>query len=301
MFLNQKRLQFLGIYGIFIETFKLIFTARVIFSQITLAFILPLSLLIFTLSQSSNPWSSHSLSFYFTLFFFSTVFFFISTSAAVFSAACTFTDCQITFHHLILVAPKISMQLLVTFLCLIIDFLAFNFIALPAITLIAIVISLLLIYEPLELLTQLLVLFLCIEVFYFGLIWQISSVVSVFEADSYGFEAIARSKEVMKGKMMMASILLILICFPFGVIVFVLSYGVAESALVRVGILGNVWIYSFMMFLLSGTVLYLVCKLFNGQSIDESALSNHLQGYFQINFESLKVEDDNNIETSLVV
>ncbi|XP_011650208.1 uncharacterized protein LOC105434763 [Cucumis sativus] len=154
-----------------------------------------------------------------------------------------------------------------------------------------------------EFLTQFLILLLCIEMmFYFGLIWQISSVVSVFEADSYGFEAIARSKEVIKGKMMMGLILLILICFPVGVVVFVVHYGiVVESALVRVGIMGSVWIYSFMMFLLSGTVLYLVCRLFKGERIEESTLSDHLQGYFPIKSEYVKVEGDSDIETSLVV
>lgn len=301
MILNQKKLQFLGIYGIFRETIRLIFTARTIFFQIALAFILPLSLLIFTLSQTSKLWSTHSFPFNFTLFFFSAVFFFLSTSAAVFSAACTFVDREITFYQLIFVAPKVCKQLLITFLCLIVDFLAFNIFALFAITLIGIAISLLLNYESFELLTQLLILLLSIEVFYFALIWQISSVVSVFEADSYGFEAIARSKEVLKGKMMMASILLILIGFPFGVILFVLRYVVVvESALVKVGILGNVWIYSFMMFLLSGSVLYLVCKLFHRENIDVSALSDHLQAYLPIHSESYNVEDDDEVRNPLV-
>ncbi|XP_038885956.1 uncharacterized protein LOC120076259 [Benincasa hispida] len=302
MILNQKKLQFLGVCGIFRETFRLIFTATTIFSQITLAFILPLSLLIFALSQTSNLWSIHSLPFNFTLFFFSAVFFFLSTSTAVFSAASTFTDREITFYHLILIAPKVCKQLLITFLCLIVDFLAFNFFALLAITLIDIAIFLLLNYGSVEFLTQLLILFLSVEAFYFALIWQISSVVSVLEADSYGFEAIARSKEVVKGKMAMASILLILIGFPFGGIVFVLRYVVVvESELVRVGILGIIWMYSFMMFLLSGTVLYFVCKLFHGESFDESALSDHLQGYLPIHSESFKVEDDDEDEKSLVV
>lgn len=305
MNLNHQKLQFLGIYGILRETIKLIFTVKTIFSQITLAFILPLSLLIFTQSEVPNLWSIDALPFNSALFFFSVVFFFLSTAAAVFAAACSFADRELPLHQLICVAPKVCKQHLVTFLCLIVDFFAFNLFALSSITLICIAIPLLLNYEPFELLTQLLILFLSVEVFYFALIWQISSVVAVFEADSYGFEAIARSKELLQGKMAMASILLILVCFPFGVILFAFRYVVVvESALVRVGIrgiLGIVWIWSFLMFLLIGTVLYLVCKSHESAGIDESALSAHLQGYLPVDSESLKVEDDDEIEKSLVV
>lgn len=130
-----------------------------------------------------------------------------------------------------------------------------------------------------------------------------SSVVSVFEADSYGYEAIARSKLLVESKMAMASILLILIGFPLGMILFVFRHVVVvESALVRVGILGIVGICSFLMFLLIGTMLYLVCKSNRSGSFDESALSAHLQGYLPVeDSESFKVEDDHEIEKSLQV
>ncbi|KAG6607697.1 hypothetical protein SDJN03_01039, partial [Cucurbita argyrosperma subsp. sororia] len=294
MNLKQEKLQLLGIYGVLKETFKLIFTAKTIFTQITLSFLLPLSFLIFTQTKIPNLWSIRSFPFNSALFFFSAVFFFLSTASTVFAAASTFADRELPFHQLLCVVPKICKQHLITFLCLTVDFFAFNFVALSAITLICIAILHLLYYEPFEFLTRLLILFLSVEMFYFALIWQMASVVSVFEADSYGFEAIARSKELLNGKMAMASILLILIGLPFGVILFVIRYVVvAESALVEVGIrgiLGIVWMWCFFMFLLIGTVLCLVCKSCHRERIDKLDLFVHLQQSLESKTEPLTLE-----------
>lgn len=50
---------------------------------------------------------------------------------------------------------------------------------------------------------------------------------------------------------------------------------------------------SFVMFLLIGTVLYLFCKSYHCDRIDESALCDCLPGYLPV---ELKVEDDDDYE-----
>ncbi|XP_022936738.1 uncharacterized protein LOC111443242 [Cucurbita moschata] len=193
MNLNHEKLQFFGIYEILKETITLIFTPTTIFAQIALAFILPLSLLIFTQSTHSPPFNSLRS-------FFSAIFFFLSTSTAVYAAACIHADHDVSFRQVIAAAPKVCKRHFITFLCLLADLLAFNFFAVSAILLIF-VISFLLNYERFEIFKAALILFLSAAAVYFALIWQIASVVSVFETEAYGFEAIARSKELIEGKM----------------------------------------------------------------------------------------------------
>ncbi|MBA0775534.1 hypothetical protein Gotri_010675, partial [Gossypium trilobum] len=139
---GQEEMQFLGLFGIFKESYKIISSWRKLFTNITLALILPLSFIYLVHVQvsslfssklqldripsdtadyenSSNLISHEALYFllfnfvYFTLFF---IFSLLSTAAVVYTIACIYTARELTFKTIISVVPKVWKRLLVTFL-----------------------------------------------------------------------------------------------------------------------------------------------------------------------------------------
>lgn len=288
-----ESLNFLGIYGILHETFKLIHQWRKIFTQITLVFILPLSLLIFTNMEISNfslqkisqeetilqhtkkstpqflklshlvsseiIYSSFSN---FTFLIISSVFSLLSISAVIYTVACIYAARDVSFAHVIAVLPKVWKRLLVTFLCYFATIFAFNFIAFAVFFLIPVIA--IIIYGPnndhnfllgIGTILFFLIISYCIGIWYLTTIWQLSSVVSVLE-ESYGFKAMAKSKALLKGNMKMVIKLWMLLDLPLGVIQFVfLHYLVVRSAWVDRGILGICWVLLFLVFFLVKLVL----------------------------------------------
>ncbi|CAK9133786.1 unnamed protein product [Ilex paraguariensis] len=85
---------------------------------------------------------------------------------------------------------------------------------------------------------------------YLTILWQLASVVSVLE-DTYGFKAMIKSKELIKGKMWVAIALFFKLNFSLYAIHYVFQYFV--------------------------TIIYFVCKSYHQESIDKSALSEHLE------------------------
>ncbi|KGN47744.1 hypothetical protein Csa_003583 [Cucumis sativus] len=288
-----ENLKFVGIFGILHETFKLISQWRKIFTQITLLFILPLSLLIFAnnevskfflqkisqektilqQTQESTPQFlklSHLISsqnLYYSLFnfaflIFSPIFSLLSTSATVYTVACIYAARDISFTLVMAVLPKLWKQLLITFLCYLASIFAFTFVAIGVLCLIPLIA--ILIYglntgQDFILGNKIIFFFFiisyCIGIWYFTTIWQLSSVVSVLEK-SCGFKALEKSKNLLKGKMKMVIKLWVLLDFPLGVIQFaLLHYFVTRSTWVGWSILGICWVLSFMVFVLVKLVL----------------------------------------------
>ncbi|KAL0556425.1 hypothetical protein IC582_004939 [Cucumis melo] len=312
-----ENLKFLGIFGILHETFKLTHQWRKIFTQITLLFILPLSLLFFANMETSNFFLqkisqektilqqtqistpqflklSHLVSseklysslFSFTFLILSSIFSLLSTSAIVYTVACIYAARDVSFTLVMAVLPKVSKQLLITFFCYFASLFAFTFVAIGVLCLIPVIA--ILIYGlntdqnfllGIETIFFFFSISYCIGVWYLTTIWQLSSVVAVLEK-SCGFKAMAKSKGLLKGKMKM-------------VIMLWVSTWVGRS------ILGICWVLLFMVFLLVKlvleTVVYFVCKLHHGERVDKLALWNHLQGYISPHhYDQLKVDDDNN-------
>lgn len=120
---------------------------------------------------------------------------------------------------------------------------------------------------------------------YLTLVWQLASVVTVLE-DSYGIQAMMKSKELIKGKMVLS----LLIFFMLNVS-FILIRVLFKKVVVNGWKLGSVdrTVYGVLCFLLlSGlflfglvlqTVLYFVCKSYHHENIDRSALADHLEVY----------------------
>lgn len=136
-------------------------------------------------------------------------------------------------------------------------------------------------------------------------LWHLASVISVLEP-IYGWEAMKKSKALLKGKTRMAMLFVfgyLIACSVIGgvfrlVVVHewriggtrMLVGGLASVVLVAVLVVVN------LIGLLVQTVFYYVCKSHHHQSIDKRALHDHLSGYLgdyvplQSNIEMEKLE-----------
>lgn len=127
--------------------------------------------------------------------------------------------------------------------------------------------------------------FLGVHVFISAL-WHLASVVSVLEP-VYGFAAMKKSYELLKGKTRMGFFIVfgyLAICGVinglFGSIVVHggEDYGVLTRIVVG-GFLVGVLVIVNLVGLLVQSVFYYVCKSYHNQGIDKSALYDHLGGY----------------------
>jgi hypothetical protein len=310
---EQEELQSLGFFGIIKESFKIIFSKRKIFSQITLALILPLSFIFLAHIQVSQLLFSKILDHKQTLdhtqkdtpnyanlsdritsewiafwlfkaayFTFLLILSLLSTSAVVYTIACIYTAKEITFKKVMSVVPKVWKRLMVTFLWSFFILLVYNIVAIGLITLLAVLIASNVI--GIVIIVLLLILYLMGFV-YLSIVWQLASVVSVLE-DVYGIQAMIKSKTLIKGKMGVAIGFFILLFTCFVAIAFVFENFVAFEMLLDLGIRIGVGILCFLFLvkvilfaLVVQTVVYFVCKSYHHQNIDKSALSDHLEVY----------------------
>ncbi|XP_027150553.1 uncharacterized protein LOC113750809 [Coffea eugenioides] len=128
---EQEEMQFLGLFGIYAEAYKVVFRWRKIFSKITLSLILPLSFIflahielshllkikvIHTENQlhraQSEPQKSKKLTdlnwYNITYLTFLLIFSLLSTAAVVYTIACIYTGREITFKKVMSVVPKLA-------------------------------------------------------------------------------------------------------------------------------------------------------------------------------------------------
>lgn len=308
---EQGELQFLGFFGIFKESFKIIGTWRKVFSQITLALILPLSFIFlahFQVSQIlfskitrhkdtlektqintpnhaklsgviSSEWAAFWLfkAAYFTVFL---ILFLLSTSAIVYTIACIYTGKQITFKKVMKSVPKVWKRLIVTFMWSFAIVLVYNAIAIGLFVLWFVLIG------PVTIGIIILAVFSILYfsgVVYIGVVWHLACVVSVLE-EVYGIQAIKKSRALIQGKMGVgvAFFLTIGVCYVvieqlFGNLV---VFGVVGGLAVRIGIAILCLLLVIKLMLLSlviQTVIYFVCKSYHHENIDKSSLSYHIE------------------------
>ncbi|KAI3451552.1 hypothetical protein Pfo_008217 [Paulownia fortunei] len=311
---EQEEIQFLGFFGILKESCNIVSSWRKIFGQITLAFIIPLSFiylahiqiseLLFTkimhnefmLDRTPEGTSSYDkisdvLSSEWTAFFLFKIGYFIffiilsllSTSAVVYTIACIYTAKEITLKKVMSVVPKVWKRLMVTFIWSFIIVFAYNILSLLVLILGAIIFGQIPIVG-----TVFLVLFVVVYLigfFYITIIWNLATVVSVLE-ESYGLNAMAKSRALIKGKMgvSVAVFLVVGLCF-FGIqlmfeFLVVIADGQGLGNRIGFGILCLVLMSISMLFgLITQTIIYFVCKSYHHENIDKSSLADHLGGY----------------------
>lgn len=324
---EQDELQFLGLFGIYKESFKIILKWRKIFSQITLTLILPLSFIFLahleisdillsriihnenTLDETrstddkarykrisdviTSEWATYWLfkAAYFTLML---IFGLLSTSAVVYTIACIYTAREITYRKIMSVVPRVWKRVMVTFLC---TFLAFFLYNVVAIVVLLIWVELTINRDSGVLIGVFLLILYVVGFVYMTIIWQLASVVSVLE-EVRGIKAMVKSKKLLKGNMWVATIIFftlivfsVVLQYSFQVLVVLgRTFGTVDR--VAYGILCLLLLFKLILFaLVIQTVLYFVCKSYHHENIDKSALSDHLEVIYLGDYVPLKSKD----------
>ncbi|KAK4860065.1 hypothetical protein QYF36_016755 [Acer negundo] len=262
---EQEEMQFLGVFGIYKEAYKVILTWRKIFSQITLALILPLSFIFLAHMEVSNLLFSKIIH----------------------------TDRELdhtregteNYHKLLQLISKER-----TYFWLFEALQRSEFqqgveccpkgntvLGFP--TLFVILISYL------------------VGFIYMTIIWHLASVVSVLE-ESCGFGAVVKSHGLIKGKWGVAivvffklNISLVIIERVFQALV-VRGWSLGMVNRVSYGIVCFLLLFKLILFgLVIQTVIYFVCKSYHHENIDKSALSDHLEVYDLGEYVPLKAKD----------
>ncbi|KAL1561184.1 hypothetical protein AAHA92_03922 [Salvia divinorum] len=314
MDMEQEDLQFLGLFGIYKETFKLIYKLRKILTQLTLTLILPLSFIYlaqepvsellfwkirfneFLLHEAppgtlkhdrlsdlvTKEWAEFAL-LKLAYLAFVLVFSLLSTSAVVYTIACAYAARDATFGTVMRVVPRVWKRLMVTFLCAFFAFFLYN--VGFGVTLFVWSATVSDSVAGVVVFVVFLILYAAVFV-YLTVIWQLASVVTVLE-DSCGIAAMVKGKRLMQGKTMVTAaiflklnVLIFFLNIFFKIFVVYRSYRVGVVRSLGLGVLFLVVLLMTILFtLVVQTVLYLVCKSYHHENIDKSALSDHLGVY----------------------
>ncbi|OIT29274.1 PREDICTED: uncharacterized protein LOC109211570 [Nicotiana attenuata] len=250
---EQEEMQFLGLFDIYIEAYKLIYRWRKIFSQITLSLILPMCFIILahmeiyhlffsdlkhsefqllhthTGTAKYNKISDHINSelsslwlFIIVYITFLIIFSLLSTSAVVYTIACIYTSREVNFMKVMSVVPKVWKRVMVTFLCAFVCFFIYNLVAFFSLVIVSIW-AFSMQGENDGLVKFVLVIMVIVYVLgsvYLSVIWHLASVVTVLE-DSYGVKAMLKSKELLKGKMTIALVFFFKFNLSLGILNFI--------------------------------------------------------------------------------
>ncbi|KAF8011854.1 LOW QUALITY PROTEIN: hypothetical protein BT93_I0093 [Corymbia citriodora subsp. variegata] len=309
---DEEKLRYLGFLGIFKESFKIISSWKKIFTQITLLFILPLSVIFLVQVQVSDymearfDWERHDLdrcrddaSYYLRLDDILTypslaywliriaylvlllVLSLLSTSAVVYTVACNYTGKPATFKKIMSVVPKVWKRVSITFIWSFLINLAYGLCTLGTFIMWGMLIG----FSPFGHWDLPLIVFFAGFV-YLSIIWQLASVVSVLEEENYGVKAMVKSIILVEGKRRVTSfIFLLLVLIYWGIIMVYRMFLWDGWYLLREMVIGIPCLvlltFLFLFGLVIQTVIYFVCKSYHCESIDKPALANHLEAYFQ--------------------
>ncbi|KAE8727848.1 putative Kinase family protein with leucine-rich repeat domain [Hibiscus syriacus] len=312
---EQEEIQFLGVFGIFKESYNIIFSRRKIFTQITLALILPLSFIYFLHAHVSILFSkkfntanydkpsdliSHEW-LYFWLFnvvyvTLSFIYSLLSTAAVVYTIACIYTGREVSFKKVKSVVPKVWKRLMVTFLCIFVAM--FFYLVVSVVVFLIWAVSVGGIQTVGIAVLAILVILFIVGLLYLTTVWHLASTISVLE-EVYGFPAMVKSQKLIKGKLLLAISVFVIIGLASGFISQIAFKGLVVEG-TSIGMFSRVVYAIICLLLLSTTILfglviqtviYFVCKSYHHENIDKSALSDHLEVYLLGEYTRLKTED----------
>jgi hypothetical protein len=312
---NQQDLQFLGFFGIFKESFKIIISCKKIFSLITLTLILPSSTALIShvnISQllysdilkyknklnhteKNSPNYAKFLSIIssestaFTIFSALNIAFFLIldilvTSAVIYTTACIYSAIEITFKKIISVSPKVWKRLAITYICSLC--IAFSYLIVGG-ALLLLWVFFVGVGEVSGVIFLLLLIPYVIGFLYLILVYQLACVVSVLE--DYGFKAMIKSNELVKGKIIVSICFCVLkeLCMLGTEEVFE-NFAASDinnkllSIVLRTGVRMLCLFSQFLLGLFGyvvQTVIYFVCKSYHHENIDRNSLAEHLDGF----------------------
>ncbi|XP_057430922.1 uncharacterized protein LOC130723802 [Lotus japonicus] len=309
---NQEKMQYLGLFGIYKESYMVMLSWWKIFSTITLIFILPLHLIVLfqievsqvilgdvlnyskTLvltPQQKNPIETISLELLFVIliklvnFDFIVLFPLLSISVVVYTVASIYTGREVTFKKVTSVVPKVFKRLMITLLCTFAAFFIYNIVVgIVFIVMWAITIRIREKYFGIATFAVTGILYI-VGVLYLTIVWQLANVVSVLE-DSCGLIAMKKSNELIKGKKGLSMMATFMFTVSFSLVqmlsmVFVNGWKLFQLAFVwRIasGVLCVLVLsHLILLMLVIQTVLYYVCKSYHHEIIDMSTLPEHLE------------------------
>ncbi|RWR81949.1 hypothetical protein CKAN_01065500 [Cinnamomum micranthum f. kanehirae] len=278
------------------------------FFFITLSFILPLSLtflgyayLIYHLvdhwhldpsSFAKSQYFKYTLILFYQFLYLLFVFAFslLSTSTSIFSVASIYTSNSTSFSSTISAIPSILPRLFCTFVWFSLLALVYN-----AVLYICAPVILLVLSETRSIEFCIAVFFALFSSFllvhvYLMSVWQLASVVSVLEP-TYGLGAMKRSRVLLHGKMMYASVLVLGYMFMWAMISLAFAVVVVHGEEYEIGlwvrilvgvVLVVVLVALNLVGLIAQNVFYFVCKSFHLESIDKSVLIGLLEGYVKV-------------------
>lgn len=311
-------LQFLDIVGVVEESFKILRSAAKLLGAITLTLFLPLSFVILGHSLITEPlfkkiWRNklllpyeegtamenetlHKLYlemaqlFLFEAAYISFVFAFslLSTAAVVYTVASVYTRKELSFARVMSVVPRVWKRLIVTFLWYFAAMFAYYVAVLFAFFWLIVIVGRENLKSGRFLFGSLMIIVVSFAVHvYISMVWHVASVVSVLE-ERWGLGALKKSQNLIKGKRGTALALNILYLVIMGGISGSFQYGVVHGRHHKIGagkITANAIVLVALqcgfnlLWWLSQSVFYFVCKSFHHESIDKSALSDHLEAY----------------------
>eukprot|EP00250_Pteridium_aquilinum_P027219 c34456_g1_i1 orf=302-1294(-) len=236
----------------------------------------------------AGEWAS-LLAFFVGYLLFVLAFSLLSTSAIVYSVACIYTEKSVSYAKVLGVVPTVWKRLLITFLWVFVIIAAYHGISILTIHLT--IINFADISTPLFVIVivLLIIAFVFLHI-YISCIWHLASVVSVLE-DSYGFFALKRSFNLIKGKQAVAFELFSVYVVLGGAISFLFHFYVlhhrhhdsAGHDMVFRFLFGTLLVALLTCLTLFGmlaqTVFYFACKSYHSEQIDWTALSEHLGAY----------------------
>ncbi|KAH6835256.1 hypothetical protein C2S53_012420 [Perilla frutescens var. hirtella] len=304
MDIEQEEVQFLGLFDIYKESYKLIFKLRKILIQIVLTLILPLCFIFiaqvtlsiilfrkfnnirFGLLHTKLPdlvsltWPDDYILLLYSAFILA--FSLLSTSTVVYTVACTYTSRRITFKKVMSVVPKLCKRLTVNFLSAFFAFFTYYIVF----TLIFYARDATVSDSTIRTVASIAILIVyAAALVHLSIVWQLANIVSILE-DSYGVEAMIKSMSLIRGKLVMATA----VFFKLIASILALNFVFWVYAMYGIHIMGMYRSLGFgvlclslpvLMIIVFGsvvqTVLYLACKSYHHQNIDKSELSNHLE------------------------
>ncbi|KAK9096260.1 hypothetical protein Sjap_021757 [Stephania japonica] len=302
-YLEELRLP--GLCGVYKEAFNLVQSWRNIFSQITMALILPLSFifsaqskaseLLFTkilfneeilygIDQSSAQILYQIVTFFLfqaAVFLFAIALALLTTSTNIFALSCIYTIKELTFKRVINIIAGVWKRLLVTFLWYFLTMLGYNILTM----LIGIPLTISVNNSTLAIILLLLSTFYLVGFAYVNALWHLASVTSILE-DTCGIDAMIKSKALIKGKMWMASVLFIKLHMSF----LAMQITLQKISALQYASIGSVVCYvvlcfSFLTMLCQyivfiQTAVYFICKSFHHENnISKSCLADHLESH----------------------
>ncbi|KAL8467013.1 hypothetical protein ACS0TY_035912 [Phlomoides rotata] len=305
MDMDQEDMQFLGLLGIYKESYNLISACRKIFSQIALTLILPITLIFLAHEQISEiilddtPVLTHlshlvstdrALFALFNAAYFTPVIAFslLTNAAVIYTIARFHTSRQTTsFKDVVRVVPRVWKRLIVTFLCAFLAFCSY----------IAILAAFLNVWSRTiadstggDVALVIVFIVYAFGFVYLTIVWQLGSVVSVLE-DLYGIKAMIKSVGLIRGKRGIAIALFFELNFVFNVWNLFSVVGVDFNFLGLGGFMLVLSVKTTLFGLVMQTVFYFVCKSNHHENIDKSDLWDRLEGYLGDYYVPLKAKD----------